>query len=717
MWTSFLSNVRHSKRHRFHHVTATRRLKIEQLENRVLLFASSINVAIIGDPVVTEGGHLDTTGTDLAGINFTNLAPSNVDASHLAPFDTAVLNVTSTAMNENVNTLTSAAKQALVTFLGTGHKLIIYDSECPTQDYSWLPYPFTTNNAGPTGTFGGELKIIEENTLSTSTSSSPYFIDTSLIVSNTDAVQDANVMTTMDSHWCLDMTAKNYNGVIGPVHTYAEYSSDNVNTGLIIYNGLDQDYTDYLSSNTGAQMIRKIWVQELLQPFNPSHLQCTFRVVGINLTEATNQEVVGASHTVVAKLTCQLGNPVPNTLVSFQVLSGPNAGAEATGTYSPTTLLTDANGKVQFTYTSNGKTGTDLIVARFTNSSGQLITSQQVSVTWSIPGSINIIAVGDDAGGGNLPWVKVYDTNGVLQTKFLAYENTFRGGVRVAVGDVTGDGILDIITVPGAGRAPEVRVFQGSMSTAGQYTATLLTKFNALAATFHGGLNVAVGDVNGDGRQDVVIGEGPGALPQIFVFNGNTLTTTRSLIGSAFNGVENTFRGGVTVAASDLNNDGLAEVIVARGPGGPPTVNVYSYTSKAYVLKKSFNAFATTFTGGVFVAAGDFNGDGTNDIICGAGAGWLPMVNVYSGKNLFNTGSPALLSSFLAYENTFRGGVRVAARAMTGSTSGKTTIWIAPGAGGAARNIRSATYVSSSLAPALVDKVFSGSTLLGAYIG
>ena len=395
-------------------------------------------------------------------------------------------------------------------------------------------------------------------------------------------------------------------------------------------------FTYTSNGNTGTDVIAATFTDDFGRLITSTQLSVTWSyAVGINLTQAANKEWACSNHTVVARLADQIGNSVCNLLVSFQVLAGPNAGAETSGTYGPTSRLSDSNGQLKFTYTSNGKTGTDVIVARFTDIYGKVINSQQLSVTWSlaIP---NVVAVGNDAGGGNLPWVKVYNTNGVLQTQFLAYENTFVGGVCVAVGDVTGDGTPDIITVPKAGRAPEVRVFQGSVNAAGQYSAKQSTCFNATVATFRGGLSVAVGDVNGDGRNDIIVGEGPGAMPQVFVFDGNTLTSTHSMIGSAFYGVENTFRGGVTVAASDLDNNGRAEVIVARGPGGPPTVNVFSYSSatRAFILNKSFLAFASTFTGGVSVAAGDFDGDGANDIICGAGAGWLPMVNVYSGKNL-----------------------------------------------------------------------------------
>jgi len=343
----------------------------------MLLSASSLNIAMIGSGGVINGGYLPTTGADLTGITFTNLAPANVNTSNLAAYDTAVLNVASAEMGQNVNTLSAAAKQALVDFVGSGHKLIICDSECPAQNYAWLPYSFATNNPGPMGAHG-TLNIVEENTLSSNDPSSSYYINATYLSTATDAVGDANVMTTLDPHWNLDMTARNTNGVTGPVHVYAEYfSPGSTNVGLIIYNGLD---TDYMGS--GSNSLRKIWVQELRQAFNPSGLPHSLTVVGINLTEATTAEPVGGTHTVVATLSDQLGNPQPNVLVSFHVLSGPNTGAESGGTYNPATRLTDANGRVSFTYTSNGSLGDDVIEAQFTNSLGQLIHSPQVTVTW-----------------------------------------------------------------------------------------------------------------------------------------------------------------------------------------------------------------------------------------------------------------------------------------------------------------------------------------------
>lgn len=69
-------------------------------------------------------------------------------------------------------------------------------------------------------------------------------------------------------------------------------------------------------------------------------------------------------------------------------------------------------------------------------------------------------------------------------------------------------------------------------------------------------------------------------------------------------------------------------------------------------------AYNAAFTGGVFVAAGDLNGDqeGLADIVTGAEKGGGPHVKVFGAGNGAN-----LLGSFFAYAPQFTGGVRVGA--------------------------------------------------------
>ena len=100
----------------------------------------------------TYGGCLPVTGAagELGDFTFTPMAPADVSAASLAPFDTAVLNVATIAMACNTNTLSASQQADLVAFVAAGKKLIIFDSECypGPVDYSWMPFPFTTSNPG-----------------------------------------------------------------------------------------------------------------------------------------------------------------------------------------------------------------------------------------------------------------------------------------------------------------------------------------------------------------------------------------------------------------------------------------------------------------------------------------------------------------------------------------------------------------------------------------
>jgi hypothetical protein len=82
---------------------------------------------------------------------------------------------------------------------------------------------------------------------------------------------------------------------------------------------------------------------------------------------------------------------------------------------------------------------------------------------------------------------------------FFAYESRFTGGVSVAAGDINGDGRTDIVTGAGPTGGPHVKVFSG-------VDLTVLASFYAFDPTFTGGVRVAVGDLNADGRPDIIVG-------------------------------------------------------------------------------------------------------------------------------------------------------------------------------------------------------------------
>jgi hypothetical protein len=175
--------------------------------------------------------------------------------------------------------LTTAQKTDLVSFVGSGKKLIIYDSECPGVDYSWLPSPFTSAllsaSAAP-----GTVGIVEENTLSSSLANNSHFINTAVLggYCSADQVQSANAMLTTSPNWCLDMIGTK-DTASAPVHLYASYTGGGGATGLIIYNGLDLDLScgGPPGTVTACQNLAKIWLQELQQSVDPSCLPCQTR--------------------------------------------------------------------------------------------------------------------------------------------------------------------------------------------------------------------------------------------------------------------------------------------------------------------------------------------------------------------------------------------------------------------------------------------------------
>lgn len=110
--------------------------------------------------------------------------------------------------------------------------------------------------------------------------------------------------------------------------------------------------------------------------------------------------------------------------------------------------------------------------------------------------------------------VVVYNASGTIAYQITnPYGSNFTGGVRVALADVNGDGVPDLITAPGPGTAPVVNVYSG-------VTQQLIDSFDAYDATFMGGVNIAAGNLTGDGMADIVTGADVGGGPRVRVFEG-----------------------------------------------------------------------------------------------------------------------------------------------------------------------------------------------------
>ena len=262
-----------------------------------------------------------------------------------------------------------------------------------------------------------------------------------------------------------------------------------------------------------------------------------------------------------------------------------------------------------------------------------------------------IFAVGAGEGGG--PRVRVYsDLRGAPLFDFFAYDQNFRGGVRVAVADINGDGIPDIITAPGGappgtiGIPPFVRVFDGR-------TMRLASEFLAYDRNWTGGVFVAASDMQRNGRAIVVTGGDVGAGPHVRAFD---ISTGKEL--DSFFAYDQNYRGGVRVAIGDVDGDGLPDIVTAPGPQHEPRIRVFGGNNRRVLA--DFLAYDRNWTGGCFVSTADITKNGRAEILVGSDVGGPGVARVFDALQ------GKMLGEIAPYPAKFRGGIRVAAHDVDG---------------------------------------------------
>lgn len=193
------------------------------------------------------------------------------------------------------------------------------------------------------------------------------------------------------------------------------------------------------------------------------------------------------------------------------------------------------------------------------------------------------------AGSGSGPHIAIYNDEDRLVGRFTAFAPDFRGGIDVATGDVDGDGIDEIITTPLKHASPIVRIFTNR--------GVLLREFLAFPESMKWGLNVAAADLNGDGAAEIIVGPRSGAGPQVRVLKATGDVVTQ------FFAYPTGFRGGVDVAAAPATATGSSFIVTGAGPGGGPHVRVFD--ERGQVVTQFF-PYDQSFRGGVRVAVGNF---------------------------------------------------------------------------------------------------------------
>ncbi len=351
-----------------------------------------------------------------------------------------------------------------------------------------------------------------------------------------------------------------------------------------------------------------------------------------------------------------------------------------------------ANGNLSITPDSRTSGAATITVRAASVADASDFTEEQFTVT--VAENPAIIVTGADVGPGSQPFVTVIHaaTREVRGQPFLAYEPSFRGGVRVAVGDVVGDGTEQIITAPGPGRVGEIRVFRQD--------GTELTTYRSLpfGAGYRGGVEVAVGDVNGDGKDDIVTAasRGPG-LVHVFYASPQSAQPIPAAPSVAFRAFPASFNGGATVAVGDFGTfaagaltnasapDGRMEIVVGSGPGMAPRVLVYDLSAGPRVVR-TITPLSTGLRGGVSVSTGRYDANTIDDIIVAGGFGAGSRIEVYSGAM---TGNPSRLANFQAFAALGRPNLPVHVAAIAFANNGQMEgVAVAQGGGRTQQGVR-----------------------------